>query len=305
MTARIRCFWILWSLLAWSSAILCTAGCFFPYWLKGIFKVTLWGANSTTIDKQLNSHVGLFRRCVYATYTPSLQFIGSGVESGIDLQPNCGHYSFADIPHMTWKIGLITLAVSCIILFFLTFFIFVSGFNVILLANGCVCKLCQFGFLVSGLLVGFTCVMYPVGWKGNEEVRQICGPSADIYNIGHCEVQWAYMITILGGILSLLSTLLPCAIPTQVPYDLVPSYGKRYFGEFPNGNLFVSGANMPLLLARNAATPTDQSSLYQGSFSRKTSSVHGPMIAISSSNYAPTSEYRVLMPATPVIVQSS
>lgn len=150
MTTRMRCFWILWSLLAWSSAILCTAGCLFPYWLKGTFKVSLWSSNATTTDKQLTSHVGLFRRCVYPTYSANLQFTGSAVESGIALQPNCGHYSFADIPHMTWKIGLITLTVSCTILFFLTFFLFVSGFNVILLANSCVCKLCQFGFLVSG-----------------------------------------------------------------------------------------------------------------------------------------------------------
>lgn len=168
MTAKMRCFWILWSLLAWSSAILCSAGGLFPYWLKGAFKVTLWTVNATSTSKLLISHVGLFRRCVYPTYAANLQFTGS--ESGIALQSTCGHYSFADIPHMAWKIGLITLAVSCVSLFFIAFFLFVSGFNVILLANSCVCKLCQFGFLISGewtsnslSAVTFACeIQYPI-----------------------------------------------------------------------------------------------------------------------------------------------
>lgn len=130
-------------------------------------------------------------------------------------------------------------------------------------------------------------------------------PIFSLVPLGHCKVEWAYIITILGGVLSLLSTLLPCAMPIQVPFDLEPSCGKRYLGEYPKGSLYVSKANMPLLLAKNTTTPTDQSSINQGSFSRKTSSVQGPMIAMSSSSYTPTTEYRVLMPATPVIVQTS
>lgn len=143
---RLRCFWLLWSILAWISSILCTAGCLFPYWLKGTLKVTIWVPNATT--RILTSHVGLFRRCVYPTYSSTVQTTVN--DPGIALQSNCGHYSFVDIPHFTWKIGLITLVVSCIILFFITFFLFVSGFSISLLANSCVCKLCQFGFLVSG-----------------------------------------------------------------------------------------------------------------------------------------------------------
>ncbi|KAH9278488.1 Lipoma HMGIC fusion partner-like 4 protein [Echinococcus granulosus] len=222
-------------------------------------------------------------------------------DSGIALQSNCGHYSFADIPHFAWKIGLVTLAVSCVILFFITFFLFVSGFSISILANSCVCKLCQFGFLVSGLLVAFTCIMYPIGWKTNEEARQICGASVGAFNIGHCEVGWAYIITIVGGIITLLSTLLPCAMPLHLPFG-TQTVGKQHCAEMPNG-VYVSGPTVPLLRIENTATPTDQSSLNQGSFSRETSSVQG-MVAMTSSTYVSTPEFRVLMPATPVIIQT-
>ena len=67
--------------------------------------------------------------------------------------------------------------------------------------------------------------------------------------------------------------------------------------------VYVSGTSMPLLLARNASTPNDQSSLNQGSFSRKTSSVQG-VIGLGPTTYVSSPEIRVLMPATPVIVQS-
>ncbi|KAL5103257.1 LHFPL tetraspan subfamily member 6 protein [Taenia crassiceps] len=293
---RIRCFWLLWSILAWVSAILCTVGCLFPYWLKGTLIVTVWNPNAST--RPLTSHVGLFRRCVYPTYSPTMQTTANDL--GIALQSNCGHYSFADIPHFTWKISLITLAVSCIILFFITFFLFVLGFSISLLANSCVCKSCQFGFLVSGLLVAFTCIMYPIGWKENEEARQVCGVSVNAFNIGHCEVGWAYIITTVGGIIALLSTLLPCAIPLH-PAHQTRALGKQDCVGIPNG-IYLSSTTVPLLPIRSTATPTDQSSLNQGSFSRETSSVQG-LVAMTSSTYVSAPEFRVLIPTTSVIIQ--
>lgn len=144
--ARVRYFWLLWSLLAWISAILCTAGCLFPYWLKGMFEVTLWTPNATT--KLLTSHVGIFRRCVYPIYATTIKLTPN--DPDITLESNCGHYNFMDIPHITWRVGLITLAIACIILFFITFFLCISGFNTSLLINSYVCYTCQIGFLVSG-----------------------------------------------------------------------------------------------------------------------------------------------------------
>lgn len=117
---------------------------------------------------------------------------------------------------------------------------------------------------------------------------------------GHCEVGWAYTITIIGGIIALLSTLLPCAMPLH-PTSQTQTLGKQDCVGIPNG-IYFSGATMPLLPIRSTATPTDQSSLNQGSFSRKTSSVQG-MVAMTSSTYVSTPEFRVLIPTTSVIVQ--
>lgn len=156
----LRCFWVVWSILAWLSAVLCTAGCLFPYWLKGTFLVTVSReaghnlSNTTppsTVTKYLTSHLGLFRRCVYPIYMSSSPSLASPATSTIGLQSTCGHYSFNDIPHLAWKLGLVTLGMSCVILFFITFFLFVSGFNLKLLTHACVYKICQFGFLVSGM----------------------------------------------------------------------------------------------------------------------------------------------------------
>ncbi|EUB58076.1 Lipoma HMGIC fusion partner [Echinococcus granulosus] len=290
--------------MAWISAILCTAGCLFPYWLRGSFKVTIWTPNATT--RLLTSHVGLFRRCVYPTYSPSMQSTAN--DSGIALQSNCGHYSFADIPHFAWKIGLVTLAVSCVILFFITFFLFVSGFSISILANSCVCKLCQFGFLVSGLLVAFTCIMYPIGWKTNEEARQICGASVGAFNIvihNQSLIDLGLRVRTYGAPFRGLSQSGGSERESNSPdarhLDTM-TVGKQHCAEMPNG-VYVSGPTVPLLRIENTATPTDQSSLNQGSFSRETSSVQG-MVAMTSSTYVSTPEFRVLMPATPVIIQT-
>ncbi|VDD82240.1 unnamed protein product [Mesocestoides corti] len=304
-----RCFWVLWSLLAWSSAVLCTVGCLFPYWLKGALKFTLPVQNGTkdASTELLTSHIGLFRRCVYPVYATSAQT--KSPATGISLQSNCGHYTFSDIPHLTWKVGLVTLAVACVLLFFITFFLFVSGFNISLLAHSGVNKVCQFGFLVSGLLVIFTCVMYPVGWRMNDEVRQICGSSADSFNPGGCDIGWAYIATIIGGFVSLLATLLPRFFPTHTEHRVL-SVPKHNQIELHNG-VFVAASTLPPLLARNPSvpTPTDQSSVHQGSCSRKASSVQGafptPSLETSfSSSYGGASGFRVLVPATPVIIQS-
>ncbi|VDM27839.1 unnamed protein product, partial [Hydatigera taeniaeformis] len=117
---------------------------------------------------------------------------------------------------------------------------------------------------------------------------------------GHCEVGWAYIITIVGGVITLLSTLVPCGMPLNAAFQ-TPIMGKQDCVEMPNG-IYVSSTPVPLLPMRSTATPTDQSSLNQGSFSRKTSSVQG-VVAMTSSTYVSAPEFRVLIPTTSVIVQ--
>lgn len=145
-----RCFWIIWSLVAWLSAILCTAGCLLPYWLKGSFEVVVAGEN-----RQLVSHLGIFRRCIYPVYFQHRPTKGPRNETwdaNVGLQAACGHYEFKHIPQITWKVGLVSLSVACAMLFFITFFLFVTGFNLQLLSHSCIYKICQLGLLISGEL---------------------------------------------------------------------------------------------------------------------------------------------------------
>ena len=120
--------------------------------------------------------------------------------------------------------------------------------------------------------------------------------SSFLFFQGHCEVGWAYIITIIGGIVAFLSALLPRVMPIHITLQ-PPNLDKQWRMDRHNG-VRVSGTNMPLLLARNAPTPSDQSSLNQSSFSRQ------GVISLCPGNCLPTQEFHVLVPATPVIIQS-
>lgn len=48
----------------------------------------------------------------------------------------------------------------------------------------------------AGLCMLITCLVYPVGWNSTA-VKAVCGPEADRYKIGNCNVNWAYWIAII------------------------------------------------------------------------------------------------------------
>nr|VZI03319.1 unnamed protein product [Spirometra erinaceieuropaei] len=229
-------------MLTWLSALLCTAGCLLPYWLKGSLEISPRAEApgvKPAAPYKITSHLGIFRRCVYPVYATNpkednnTEDVTGPITSAVDLLNSCGHYSFLNIPHMTWRVGLICLIISCVILFFITFFLFVAGFRIYLLAQTSVFKCCQLGLLVASLLTAFTCVSYPFGWRDNLEVVQICGAYVDTFYLGKCRIGWAYLITIGGSILALLATALPCLFPmhsfafAQNPPSLPPRTGAH------------------------------------------------------------------------------
>lgn len=107
-------------------------------------------------------------------------------------------------------------------------------------------------FPISGVLVLISCILYPLGWRSNYEVAQICGDSTSILSLGmfsiifvllgcidwdimaqwctlsfalprsgisctssylgRCHVGWAFVLTCAGGLLSLLSTTIPALL---------------------------------------------------------------------------------------------
>ncbi|CAL8348986.1 unnamed protein product [Arctogadus glacialis] len=64
--------------------------------------------------------------------------------------------------------------------------------------------------LAPGLLIGSGCALYPLGWD-SEEVRQTCNNSSDQFQLGSCQIGWAYYCTGAGAAVAmLLCTWLAC-----------------------------------------------------------------------------------------------
>merc|ERR1711879_5683 len=43
-----------------------------------------------------------------------------------------------------------------------------------------------------------TILSYPAGWD-NSSVINVCGPEADDFVLGRCDIRWAYMLAVLGA----------------------------------------------------------------------------------------------------------
>eukprot|EP00064_Thunnus_orientalis_P000750 superscaffoldBa00000042_g751 len=62
----------------------------------------------------------------------------------------------------------------------------------------------------DGLLIGSGCALYPLGWD-SEEVQQTCNNSSDQFQLGSCQIGWAYYCTGAGAAAAmLLCTCLSC-----------------------------------------------------------------------------------------------
>lgn len=51
--------------------------------------------------------------------------------------------------------------------------------------------------LICAIFLFIACVLYPSGWK-DPVVQRICGASADEYDLGECNMRWAYILAIIG-----------------------------------------------------------------------------------------------------------
>ncbi|GAB5566299.1 LHFPL tetraspan subfamily member 6 protein isoform X2 [Prionailurus iriomotensis] len=68
----------------------------------------------------------------------------------------------------------------------------------------------DYGSSQTGLLIGAGCALYPLGWD-SEEVRQTCGYVSGQFDLGKCEIGWAYYCTGAGAASAmLLCTWLAC-----------------------------------------------------------------------------------------------
>ncbi|TNN47630.1 Lipoma HMGIC fusion partner [Liparis tanakae] len=64
--------------------------------------------------------------------------------------------------------------------------------------------------MVTCLLIGSGCALYPLGWD-SEEVQQTCNNSSNQFQLGSCQIGWAYYCTGAGAAVAmLLCTWLSC-----------------------------------------------------------------------------------------------
>ncbi|XP_008585884.1 PREDICTED: lipoma HMGIC fusion partner-like [Galeopterus variegatus] len=89
----------------------------------------------------------------------------------------------------------------------------VGGISLFLLPSlvlSCPARIQPLGDFASGLLIGAGCALYPLGWD-SEEVRQTCGYVSGQFDLGKCEIGWAYYCTGAGAAAAmLLCTWLAC-----------------------------------------------------------------------------------------------
>lgn len=160
-----------------------------PYWLLG-----------SQMGKPVS--FGTFRRCSYP--------IRDEARGGTVMLEQCGRYaSFQGIPSLEWRICTVVTGTGCglLLLVALTAIMGCCVTDLISRTIGRVAGGIQF---VGGLLIGSGCALYPLGWD-SEEVRQTCGNSSDQFDLGSCEIGWAYYCTGAGAVVAmLLCTWMAC-----------------------------------------------------------------------------------------------
>ncbi|XP_070095395.1 LHFPL tetraspan subfamily member 6 protein isoform X1 [Equus caballus] len=216
MASSLTCTGVIWALLSFLCAATSCVGFFMPYWL--------WGS-------QLGKPVsfGTFRRCSYPVHDESRQMMV--------MVEECGRYaSFQGIPSAEWRICTIVTGLGCglLLLVALTALMGCCVSELISRTVGRVAGGIQFlGGLspvegdeilydvkldhelrslckIGGLLIGAGCALYPLGWD-SEEVRQTCGYVSGQFDLGKCEIGWAYYCTGAGAAAAmLLCTWLAC-----------------------------------------------------------------------------------------------
>ncbi|KPP73369.1 lipoma HMGIC fusion partnerprecursor-like [Scleropages formosus] len=205
MASSLTCVGVVWALLSFLSAIASSVGFFMPYWLLG-----------SQMDKPVS--FGTFRRCSYP--------IRDEERRATVMLEQCGRYaSFQGIPSLEWRICTVVTGAGCglLLLVALTALMGCCVSDLISCTVGRVAGGIQFvgdqrmklvscgpDDTTAGLLIGSGCALYPLGWD-SEEVRQTCNNSSDQFELGSCEIGWAFYCTGAGAVTALLvCTWLAC-----------------------------------------------------------------------------------------------
>ncbi|XP_070558279.1 LHFPL tetraspan subfamily member 5 protein-like isoform X2 [Ptychodera flava] len=198
-----RAVGVLWGIFTICYAIIAVVVFIQPYWI------------GDTLNTAATGHFGLYGHCVgYGisgdTVCTTEPFF-SGERSG---------YWIAATVFVGISTLLVLTSICCMLLFF-----FVNTARVY--------KVCAWQQVVAAILLVIGILLYPAGWDG-QHVENVCSSSS--YNLGNCEMRWAFILAIIGvfdaGILGILAFILASRqdklLPEHVYHPEMHGYKGHY-----------------------------------------------------------------------------
>ncbi|XP_046396297.1 LHFPL tetraspan subfamily member 6 protein-like [Ischnura elegans] len=178
---------VCWACLSMAAALLCCSGFYLPFWIQG----RLLGA--------VDAYFGSFRRCNYPRVSPS-----SGL---IEIVEECGRYSrFRDIPSVWWQVCTILVGTGSALSLLVALTAAAACCITYVIHTGSA-RLAGALQLIAAILVAGGAALYPIGWD-NREVKESCGNTSGIYDLGTCRLSWsAYLMVSGAGLLVLCFSL--------------------------------------------------------------------------------------------------
>ncbi|XP_042864112.1 LHFPL tetraspan subfamily member 3 protein-like [Penaeus japonicus] len=170
-----------------------------------------------TLDSKRTGYFGLWKWCT-ANVGGDLECTGK-----LDDFDSLLNTSFKASTILVGLSVVITLlCICCMLLFF-----FCSSATVFHI-SGCL-QLLSAALLLVGVIV------FPTGWEA-AEVREVCGPTARHFNVGACEVRWAYILAMIGVLDAAVLSALAFVIATR-HVRLQPEPEPLYGGSVYKGQM--------------------------------------------------------------------
>jgi len=134
-----------------------------------------------TQDSKTAGYFGLYHYCIQAEGA-TFELLCSGSFDDFDTILTSAFQAAAFF--VGFSALIVLLCLLCMVLF-----IFVN--------TAIVFNICGWFQIVSGVCLFMGCIIFPSGWDANK-VEAVCGTEAGKYNVGKCEIRWAYILAIVG-----------------------------------------------------------------------------------------------------------
>lgn len=164
-----RAVCVLWALLTIIWCILNVVAFIQPHWI-----------GDTDDDRTGYGHIGVFQYC--KPDSAYQRYVCDGSFTSFNSILNDAFRA------TTFFCGVSALLMLIVVAALLLFFCFKKTI---------VFYLCGILELISAVFMFLACVIFPSGWD-HQEVRNLCGSTADQYKLGYCGVRWGYILAILG-----------------------------------------------------------------------------------------------------------